>query len=113
MRLKAEEYRAQVSRILRLTEGRKGGEGQHTEREERGKKIARFSGADRSERREWKVQLALHIAGRPRAFDTEQKKLRYAVGQLEKVALAQIMPYCDEISGEVKLDCLKTLVDML
>jgi hypothetical protein len=46
-------------------------------------------------------------------FDTDQKKLRYAVGRLEKVALAQIMPYCDEVSGEFKLDSLKTLGDML
>jgi hypothetical protein len=113
MRLKAKEYREQVTRILRLTNGRTGGEGQQTEREERGEKIARFSGEDRKELRGWKVQLALHIAGKPRAFDTEQKKLRYAVGRLEKVALAQIMPYCDEVSGEIKLDSLKTLVDML
>jgi hypothetical protein len=63
--------------------------------------------------REWKVQLALKIAGKPRTFDNEQKKLIYAVRRLEKVALAQIMPYCDEVSGEVKLDSLKTLVDML
>jgi hypothetical protein len=63
--------------------------------------------------RGWKVQLALKIARKPRTLDTEQKKLRYAAGRLEKVALAQIMPYCDEVSGEVKLDSLKTLVDML
>jgi hypothetical protein len=49
----------------------------------------------------WKVQLAQKIAGKPRAFDIEQKKLRYAAGQLEKVALGQIMPYCDEVSREV------------
>jgi hypothetical protein len=59
------------------------------------------------------VQRTLKIAGKPRSFDTEQKKLRYAVGRLEKVALAQIMPYCDDVSGEVKIDSLMTLVDML
>jgi hypothetical protein len=113
MRKSAEEYREQVTRILRLTEGRTGGGGQHEEREEKGSEIARFSGENRQELRGWKVQLALKIAGKPKTYDTEQKKLRYAVGRLEKVALAQIMPYCDEVSGEVKLDSLKVLVDML
>src|SRR6202022_584910 len=41
------------------------------------------------------------------------KKLRYAVRRLEGVALDQLMPYCDEISGEVKLNTLKDLIDML
>jgi hypothetical protein len=51
--------------------------------------------------------LALKITGKPKTYDTEQKKLRYAVGRLEKLALAQVMPYCDEVSGEVKLHFLK------
>jgi hypothetical protein len=68
---------------------------------------------DRKELRGWKVLLALRIAGKPRMFDTKQKKLRYTVGQLGKIALTHIMPYCDEVSGEVKLDSLKTMVDML
>jgi hypothetical protein len=55
----------------------------------------------------------LKIAGNPKAFSTEQKKLRYAVGCLKGVALAQLMPLCDEISGEVKLNSLKDLVDLL
>jgi hypothetical protein len=55
-------------------------------------------GEDRKELREWKVQLALKNAGKPRTFVNEQKQLRYAVEQLEKVALVQIMPYCDEVS---------------
>jgi hypothetical protein len=57
--------------------------------------------------------LDLKIAGKLITFKTEQKKLRYAVGRLERGALAQIIPYCDEKSGEVKLNFLKTLVDML
>jgi hypothetical protein len=113
MRKSAEEYREQVTQILRLTEGRTGSGGHHEGKEEKGSKIACFSGEDRKELRGWKVQLALKIAGKPRTFETEQKKLRYAVGRLEKVALAQIMLYCDEVSGEVKLDSLKTLVDIL
>src|SRR6202158_1200193 len=48
-----------------------------------------------------------------KAFDTEQKKLRYAVGRLEGMALVQLMPYCDEATGEVKLDSLKELLEML
>jgi hypothetical protein len=113
MKKSAEEYQEQVTRILRLTERRTHGGGHHEDKEQKGNSIARFLGEDRKELSGWKVQLALRIAGKPRTFDTEQKKLRYAVGQLEKVALAQIMPYCDEVSGEVKLDSLKTLVDML
>jgi hypothetical protein len=57
--------------------------------------------------------VSLKIAGKPRTFDTEQKKLRYVVGGLENVALIQIMPYCDKVSREVKLDLFKTLVDTL
>jgi hypothetical protein len=113
MRKSAEEYREQVTRILRLTEGRTGSGGQHEDKEEIGSEIARFSGENRKELRGWKFQLALKIAGKPRTFDIEQKNPRYVVGPLEKVALVQIMPYCDEVSREVKLDSLKTLVDML
>jgi hypothetical protein len=113
MRKTAEEYREQVTGILRPTEGRTGGGGNHEDKEEKGSEIACFSGEDRKEIRRWKVQLALKIAGKPRTFDTEQKKLRYAVGRLEKVALAQIMPYCDKVSRKVNLDSLKSLVDML
>jgi hypothetical protein len=65
------------------------------------------------ELRGWKVQLALRIARKPRTFDTKQKKLKYTVGRLEKVAMAQIMLYCDKVSGEVKLNSLKTFVDIL
>jgi hypothetical protein len=112
MRQLANEYWEQVIRILWLTEGRRGGEGHHEKREEKGNEIACFSGKDRKELRGWKVHLALKMTGNSRTFDTEHKQLRYAVGRLEKIVLAQIMPYCDEISGEVKLDSLKTLVDM-
>jgi hypothetical protein len=76
----AEEYREQVTRILKLTEGRTGGGGNHEEREEKGNKIAHFSGEDRKGLRGRKVQLALKIAGKPRSFNTKQKKLRYVVG---------------------------------
>jgi hypothetical protein len=72
-----------------------------------------LSGEDRKELRGWKVQLALAMGGKPRTFNTEQKKLRYTVGRLENVLLAHIMPYCDEVFGEVKLNSLKTLVDIL
>ena len=109
----ADENRESVIRILKLTEGSTGETGQREEREEKVNDIASFSGENRRELRGWKVQLALKIAGKPKAFNTEQKKLRYAVGCLKGVALAQIMPRCDEISGEVKLDTLKDLVDLL
>ena len=109
----AEENRQQVTRILKLTEGRRGEEREEREREEKVNDIASFSGEDRKELRGWKVQLALKIAGKPKAFSNEQKKLRYAVGCLKGVALAQLMPHCDEISGEVKLNTLKDLVDLL
>jgi hypothetical protein len=112
MRILSNEYWEQVTRILKLTDGRTGGEG-HRKREENGSEIARFSGEDRKELRGWKVHLPLKITGKPRIFDTKQKKLQYAFGRLEKVALAQIMPYCNRVSGEVKLNSLKTLVDML
>jgi hypothetical protein len=80
MRKSAEEYREQVTRILKLTEGRTGGGGNHEEKEEKGSEIAHFLEEDRKELRGWKVQLALKIAGKPRTFNTEQKKLRYVVG---------------------------------
>jgi uncharacterized protein YbaP (TraB family) len=51
MRKLAEEYREPVTRILKLMEGRTGGEGQHNEREEKGSEIARLSGEDRKELR--------------------------------------------------------------
>jgi ribosomal protein S15P/S13E len=113
MRESANKYRVQVTRILRLTEGMAGSSGHPEEREDKGSKIAHFSGEDRKELSGWKVQLALKIAGKPMMFDTEQIKPRYALGRLEKVALAQIMPYCDDVSGEVNLDSLITVVDML
>jgi len=75
--------------------------------------MARFSGEDRKERQRWKMQLALKIAGKPKAFNMEQKKLRYALGRLEKIALAQFMAYWDEASGEVKLNSLKVFMEML
>jgi hypothetical protein len=85
---KSAEYWEQVTRILRQTEGRTGYRGQHEDKEEKSSEIARFSGEDRKEFRGWKVQLALKIARKRRTFDTKQKKLRYAVGRLKKVALA-------------------------
>jgi hypothetical protein len=57
--------------------------------------------------------LAQGRSGKPRTFDTEQKKRRNAVKRLANVAMAHIMPYCNEVSGEVKLDTLGTKVDML
>jgi hypothetical protein len=51
MRKSAEEYREQVTRILRITEGRTGCGGQHEEREENGSEIARISGENRQELR--------------------------------------------------------------
>ena len=106
----ADENREQVIRILKLTEGRTG---EREDREEKVNEIASLSGENRKELRGWKVQLVLKMAGKPRAFNTEQKKLRYAVGCLRGIALAQLMPHCDEISGEVKLKSLKSLVDLL
>jgi chromosome segregation ATPase len=106
----AEENRQQVTQVLKLMEGRTG---EREERDEKVNEIASFSGEDRKELRGWKVQLALKIAGKPKVFNTEQKKLRYAVGCLKGVALAQLMPLCDEVSGEVKLNSLKDLVDLL
>jgi hypothetical protein len=74
MRETANKYQAQVTRILKLTEGRTGVEG-YGEKEEKGSEIACFSGENRQELRGWKVQLALKIAGKPRSFHTEQQKL--------------------------------------
>jgi hypothetical protein len=42
--------------------------------------------------------LALKIVRKSMIFDIQQKKLRYTVGRLEKVALAQVMPYYDKLS---------------
>jgi hypothetical protein len=39
--------------------------------------------------------------------------LRYAVGRLDGLAMAQLMPYCDKVSGEAKVDSLKDLIDIL
>jgi hypothetical protein len=108
----AEENRVQVIQVLKLTEGRKS-EGEEKELEEKGNEIAQFSGTDRKELRGWKVQLALKIVGKPKTFNTEHKKLRYAVGRLDGLAMAQLMPYCDKVSGEVKVDSLKDLIDIL
>jgi hypothetical protein len=43
----ANEYGEYVTRILRQTEGRPGGEGHQEEREEKGNEIAAFLGEDR------------------------------------------------------------------
>jgi hypothetical protein len=51
MRQSANEYREQVSRILRLSDRRTGGEGHHGEREENGSEIAHFLEEDRKELR--------------------------------------------------------------
>src|SRR6202022_1065679 len=91
----------------------RGSNREEKEHEEKGNEINRFGGTNRKELRGWKVQLALKIAGKPITYNTEQKKLRYAVGRLEGVALDQLMPYCDEVTGEVKLNSLKDLIDML
>jgi septal ring factor EnvC (AmiA/AmiB activator) len=47
MRKSAEEYREQVTRILRLMEGRTGGGGNHKDKDKEGSEIARCSGEDR------------------------------------------------------------------
>ena len=67
------EYRQQVSKILRLTEGRSGRDSKEDEKENKGNEIARFSGEDRAELRGWKVQLALKMAGKAKIYNTEQK----------------------------------------
>jgi flagellar biosynthesis chaperone FliJ len=108
----AEENQKQVTHILQLTERRTGGTGD-SEKDEKVNDICSFSGEDRKELQGWKVQLALKIVGRPRVFDTKQKQLRYVVGYLKGVALGQLMPQCDKISGKVKLDSLKDLIDLL
>jgi uncharacterized coiled-coil DUF342 family protein len=79
MRKSAEEYREQVTQILRLTAGRIGGGEHHEDKEKKGSEIAHFSGEHRKELKGWKVQLALRIAGKPRTFNTKQKKLRYTI----------------------------------
>jgi hypothetical protein len=96
-----------VTRILMLTNRRIGSEEQQEKREEKGNEIVHFSSEDRNELTRWKVQLALKMAGKPRTFNTEQKKLRYAVERLQKVAMVQIIPYHDKLSGAVKQDSLK------
>jgi hypothetical protein len=56
MRQLANEYWEQITRILRLTEGRTGSEEHQEETEEKGNEIARISGEDRKELRRRKVQ---------------------------------------------------------
>jgi hypothetical protein len=80
MRQLANEYREQVTRLSRLTEGRTGSEGHQKEREEIGNEIAHFPGENQKELWGWKVQLALTMARNPRTFKTENEKLGYAVG---------------------------------
>jgi chromosome segregation ATPase len=79
MRQILNEYREQVNRILRLTERSSGGGGHQEEKEENSGNIVHFTGEDRKELRGWQVQLALRIAGKPKTFNTEQKKLWYTV----------------------------------
>jgi hypothetical protein len=50
---------------------------------------------------------------KPRTFNMEQKKLKYTVERQEGVEMAQLRPYCDKISEEVKLDSLKYLIMIL
>jgi chromosome segregation ATPase len=80
LRQSANEYREQVTQIPRQMEGRTGDQGHQKKKEEKCNKINRFSGEDRIEHRGWKVQFAQKMAGKPRTFATEQKKLRYRVG---------------------------------
>lgn len=80
--MRAEENREQITQILKLTEGRTSGT-EGDEMNEKVNEIASILDEDRKELQGWKVQLALKIAGRPKAFYTKQKKLRYAVGCLK------------------------------
>jgi len=109
----AEEYRGQVTQILKLTEGSQTAAPEEREHDKRGNQIARFSAEDTKVLRGWKMQLALNIAGKPKAFNTEQQKLRYAIGHLEQISLAQCVTYCHEASREVKLNYLKVIMEMV
>ena len=57
--------------------------------------------------------MALRLTGKARTCNTKQKKLRYVVNQLEKAAQNQVMPYCNEETGEVNLESLKKLLEIL
>jgi hypothetical protein len=57
--------------------------------------LAGFLEEDCQEQMGWKAQVAQKMASKPGIFHTNQRKLSWAVGQLENVALAQIMPYSD------------------
>ena len=57
--------------------------------------------------------MPLKMAGKAKTYNTEQKRLRYAVNRLEKKALKIVLPHCDETTREVRLETLKILIDML
>ena len=59
---------------MKLIEGKRGsGDDDIEEKEDMGSNIAKFSGADRSELRRWKVQLALRLVRKARTYITKQK----------------------------------------
>jgi hypothetical protein len=104
------EYRDQVKRVLALTGngGNRGGNRGH-----KGSEILRFSGTDRRALRGWMEQLAMKIADEQGRFFDKQSKMRYAANRLEGVALNQIQPYIDRKTGDLKLESLEKLLDLL
>jgi hypothetical protein len=58
-------------------------------------------------------QLAMKIKDEPKRFTNEQKKMRYTENRLEGIALNQIQPYIDRKSGNLKLNSLEKLLDLL
>ena len=68
-----EEYREQVSQVLKLVEHTREirEDDEVDEQEDKGSHIAKFSGVDRFELRGWKVQLTLRFAGKARTYNTE------------------------------------------
>ena len=104
------EYRDQVKRVLALAGNGGNGGGN---RGHKGSEILRFSGTDRRALRGWMAQLAMKIADEPGRFFNEQSKMRYAANRLEGVALNQIQPYIDRKTGDLKLESLEKLLDLL
>ena len=55
--------------------------------------------------------MALKLRDDPDRFYDEQSKIRYAISRSKGTTFIQLQPYCDEVMGNVKLNCLARLLN--
>jgi len=72
-----------------------------------------FDGGKAEELRTWIIQLCNKLATQPHRYPNDQACLRDAVNHLSGVALCLIRGYVCEKTGQIRLESLNALLDLL